>query len=135
MPRARFPVWRYHAAFTDSPFVLVQAEEQHRGHAVIEQVFAELIDGPLAHLPSGRFDANNAWLTCIAIAHNLTRAAATLAGPRYATARPATVRRHLINFAGRIARHARGVTIHLPEYWPWQNHWHRLFNAAHAPPA
>lgn len=38
-------------AFTDSPFVLVQAEEQHRGHAGIEQVFAELIDGPLAHLP------------------------------------------------------------------------------------
>jgi hypothetical protein len=24
-----FAVWRYHAAFTDSPFVLVQAEEQH----------------------------------------------------------------------------------------------------------
>jgi hypothetical protein len=46
-----FPVWRYHAAFTDSRFVLVQAEDQHRGHAVIEQIFAELIDGPLAHLP------------------------------------------------------------------------------------
>ena len=70
-----FTVWRYHAAFTDSPFILVQAEAQHRAHAVIEQVFAELIDGPLAHLPSGRFNANNAWLTCIAIAHNLTRAA------------------------------------------------------------
>ena len=83
-------MWRYHAAFTDSPFILTQAEAHHRGHAVIEQVFAELIDGPLAHLPSGRFDANNAWLTCIAIAHNLTRAAATLAGPRYATARAAT---------------------------------------------
>ena len=69
-----FPAWRHHAAFTDSPFVLVQDEEQHRGHAVIEQVFAELIDGPLAHLPSGRFDANNAWLSCVAIAHNLTRA-------------------------------------------------------------
>jgi hypothetical protein len=53
-----FTVWRYHVAFTDTPFVLVQAEEQHRGHAVIEQVFAELIDGPLAHLTSGRFDAN-----------------------------------------------------------------------------
>jgi len=48
-----FPVWRYHVVFIDSPFVLVQAEEHHRGHAVIEQVFAELIDGPLAHLPSG----------------------------------------------------------------------------------
>jgi Transposase DDE domain group 1 len=130
-----FTVWRYHAAFTDSPFVLVQAEEQHRGHAVIEQVFAELIDGPLAHLPSGVFDANNAWLTCIAIAHNLTRAAATLAGRRYALARPATIRRHLINLAGRLARHARGVTIHLPERWPWQHPWQRMFNAAHAPPA
>jgi len=130
-----FPVWRYHAAFTDTPFVLVQAEQHHRGHAVIEQVFAELIDGPLAHLPSGVFDANNAWLTCIAIAHNLTRAAATLVGRGYATARAATVRRHLINLAGRIARHARGVTIHLPRQWPWQHPWLRLFATAHAPPA
>jgi hypothetical protein len=130
-----FTVWRYHAAFTDSPFTLEQAEQQHRAHAVIEQVFAELIDGPLAHLPSGRFDANNAWLTCIAITHNLTRAAATLAGRRYATARAATVRRHLINVAGRIARHARGLTIHLPEHWPWQQPWQRLFTATHPPPA
>ena len=130
-----FTVWRYHAAFTDSPFVLVQAEQHHRGHAIIEQVNAELIDGPLAHLPSGRFDANDAWLTCIAIAHNLTRAAATLAGRRYALARPATIRRQLINVAGRIAHHARGITLHLPEHWPWQHPWQRLLNAAHAPPA
>jgi hypothetical protein len=130
-----FTVWRYHAAFTDSRFVLVQAEAQHRGHAVIEQVFAELIDGPLAHLPSGRFDANNAWLTCIAIAHNLTRAAATLAGRRYASARAATIRRHLINVAGRIARHARGIALRLPQHWPWQDEWLRLFRLVHAPPA
>jgi hypothetical protein len=31
-----FPAWRYHAILTDSPFELVQAEEQHRGHAIIE---------------------------------------------------------------------------------------------------
>lgn len=130
-----FTVWRYHAAFTDSPYVLVQAEAQHRGHAIIEQVFAELIDGPLAHLPSGRFNANNAWLACIAIAHNLTRAAATLAGRPHATARAATIRRHLINVAGRISRHARVLTIHLPQHWPWQHNWLRLFTNAHAPPA
>ncbi|WP_327009805.1 IS1380 family transposase [Dactylosporangium sp. NBC_01737] len=122
---ALFTVWRYHAAFTDSPYVLVQAEAQHRGHAIIEQVFAELIDGPLAHLPSGRFNANNAWLACIAIAHNLTRAAATLAGRPHATARAATIRRHLINVAGRISRHARTVTIHLPQHWLWQHNWLR----------
>jgi Transposase DDE domain group 1 len=71
----------------------------------------------------------------IAIAHNLTRAGATLAAGRYATARAATIRRHLINVAGRIACHARGVTLHLPEHWPWQHHWLRLFTTAHAPPA
>ena len=45
-----FPAWRYHAVFTDSPFELVEAEGQHRGHAVVEQVFADLTSGPLAHL-------------------------------------------------------------------------------------
>ncbi|MEH1130899.1 transposase, partial [Micromonospora sp. CPCC 206061] len=129
-----FTAWRYHAAFTNSPFTLVQAEAQHRAHAVIEQVFAELIDGPLAHLPSGDFNANNAWLACIAIAHNLTRTAGVLAGRRHATSRAATIRRHLVNVAGRIARHARTTTIHLPEHWPWQHEWLQLFTTAHAPP-
>ena len=36
-----FTVWRYHAVFTDSPFVTLQAEEQHRDHAQVEQVFAD----------------------------------------------------------------------------------------------
>ncbi len=129
-----FTVWRYRTAFTDSPFILVQAEAQHRGHAIIEQVFAELIDGPFAHLPSGRFNANNAWLACIAIAHNLTRVAATLAGRPHHTARAATIRRQLINVAGRITRHARELTVHLPQHWPWQHNWLRLFTTAHAPP-
>lgn len=47
-----FPIWRYHAVFTDSPFAMLQAEEQHRDHAIVEQVFAGWSDGPLAHLPS-----------------------------------------------------------------------------------
>jgi len=55
-----FPAWRYHAVFTDSPVELVQAEGQHRDHAVVEQVFADWTDGPLAHLPSGSFPANAA---------------------------------------------------------------------------
>lgn len=47
-----FPAWRYRAIFTDSKFATLQAEEQHRDHAIIEQVFADWSDGPLAHLPS-----------------------------------------------------------------------------------
>ena len=59
-----FCAWRYHAVFTDSPFATLQAEEHHRGHAQAEQVFADLTDGPLAHLPSGSFPANAAWCRC-----------------------------------------------------------------------
>ena len=57
------------------------ADVTHRRHAIIETVFTDLIDGPLAHLPSGRFGANAAWALCAAITHNLLRAAGTLAGP------------------------------------------------------
>ena len=131
-----FPVWRYHAVFTDSPFVLLQAEEQHRDHALVEQVFADWADGPLAHLPSGFFPANAAWLTLAAIAHNLLRAAGSLASLAYAKARAATVRRDLIDVAARTARHGRGrITMHLPEGWQREQEWASLFEAATGPPA
>src|SRR5467141_260420 len=84
-----FPVWRYHAVFTDSPFELIQAEGQHRGHAVVEQVFADVTSGPLAHMPSGVFAANAAWLSIAAMAHNLLRAAGALAALPFAKARAA----------------------------------------------
>jgi len=131
-----FPAWRYHAVFTDSPFELIQAEEQHRDHAQVEQVFADLTDGPLAHLPSGSFPANAAWLACAAISHNLLRAAGSLASLTCAKARAATLRRDLINVAARTARHGRGrITLHLPEGWHRQTEWASLFEAACGPPA
>jgi Transposase DDE domain group 1 len=130
-----FPTWRYHAIFTNSPFDAITAEAQHRGRAgAIEQVFADLNNSALAHLPSGRFVANAAWLTLAAITHNLLRAAGTLAGPRYARARTATIRRHLITVATRIAHSARRITLHLPTHWPWAEPFTTLFTATHAPP-
>jgi hypothetical protein len=131
-----FPAWRYHAIFTDSPFETLQAEQHHRGHAQVEQVFADLIDGPLAHLPSGSFPANAAWLACAAISHNLLRAAGSLASLTCARARAATLRRDLIHVAARTARHGRGqITLHLPEAWHRQTEWTNLFEAATGPPA
>jgi hypothetical protein len=131
-----FTIWRYHAVVTDSPFQMIQAEAQHRDHAIVEQVFADLISGPLAHLPSGSFPANAAWLTCAAIAHNLTRAAGTPAGGLHARARGATIRSGLIAVAARIARHGRGdITLHLPEGWHRETEWMNLFESACGPPA
>jgi hypothetical protein len=130
-----FPVWRYHAVFTDSPFVMLQAEEQHRGHAIIEQAFADFNDGPLAHLPSGSFPANAAWLACAVISCNLLRAAGALASLTFAKARSATIRRDLINLAARTARHGHGhLTLHLPEGWHHDQEWLNLFEAACGPP-
>jgi hypothetical protein len=131
-----FTAWRYHAVFTDSPVTLIQAEEQHRGHAQAEQVFADWSDGPLAHLPSGSFPANAAWLALAAISCNLLRAAGALASLAYAKARGATVRRDLIAVAARTARHGRGhLTMHLPEGWHREHEWMNLFEAACGPPA
>src|SRR5262249_33781936 len=90
---------------------------------------------PLAHLPSGSFPANAAWLALAAISHNLLRAAGALASLGYAKARGATIRRDLIDVAARIARHGRGhLTLHLPEGWHHQAEWMNLFQAATSPP-
>jgi hypothetical protein len=131
-----FPAWRYHAVLTDSPFELVQAEGQHRDHAIVEQVIADLYAGPLAHLPSGAFAANAAWLVIAAMAHNLLRAAGTLAGGRHAKARTATIRRDLVTLAARTARHGRGnLTLHLPAGHHRQQAWLNLWTEACGPPA
>jgi hypothetical protein len=100
-------------------------------------VFADLIDGPLAHLPSGRFGANSAWALCAAIAHNLLHAAGTLAGRPHTRARGATLRRRLIAVPARLARPARTSVLHLPAGWPWARAWLRLWDQAlgHTPPA
>jgi Transposase DDE domain group 1 len=129
-----FTAWRYHAFITDSTLEIVAAEKQHREHAIIEQVNADLKDSALAHLPSGSFAANAAWLALAAIAHNLTRAAGCLASLFHAKARTGTLRRHLIIVPARIARRSRRITLHLPLNWPQRDAFSELFTTTHAPP-
>jgi hypothetical protein len=133
-----FDVWRFHAFFTTAdPDLLdtVTADKTHRHHAVIEQVHADLKNSALAHLPSGMFTANAAWLVLAVIAFNLTRAAATLAAPDLAKATTATLRRKLITVPARAATSARRITLHLPEAWPWEAAWTALFDRVSDPPS
>jgi hypothetical protein len=125
-----FAVYRYHAVFTDSSEPMLVAEATHRDHAIVEQVIAELKNGPLAHLPSGVFTANAAWLACAVMAFNLTRAAAALAGAGHARTRTATVRAQLIHTPARIAHSAHQQLLHLPSGWPWQAGLDELFRRA-----
>jgi hypothetical protein len=132
-----FELWRFHAFFTTTdPHVLdtVSADKTHRGHAIIEQVHADLKNSALAHLPSGKFMANSAWLACAVMAFNLTRAAGTLAGGRFARATTGTIRRTLISVPARVASSARRLTLHLPERWPWETEWTELFMRTASPP-
>jgi len=129
-----FETWRFHAFFTTSTLDTVAADKTHRGHAIIEQVHADLKNSALAHLPSGKFTANAAWLVLAVMAFNLTRAAATLAGPVMGKATTATIRRKLVHVPARIASSARRLTLHLPTAWPWENAWTTLFTGLCAPP-
>ncbi|ETB42516.1 transposase IS4 [Mycobacterium avium subsp. hominissuis 10-5606] len=133
---ALFPVWRYHPFFTNTDLPTAEADITHRQHAIIETVFADLIDGPLAHMPSGQFGANSAWVLCAAIAHNLLRAAGVLAGGAHAVARGATLRRKIVNIPARLACPQRRPILHLPTHWPWADHWITLWcnTIGHSPP-
>lgn len=109
---------------------MLDAEAAHRDHAIIEQVIADLKNSALAHLPSGHFGANAAWLAAATMAYNLTQAAGALAGRLHAKARSATLRARLINVAARVAGSARRLVLHLPQYWPWEAGLDELFRQA-----
>jgi hypothetical protein len=129
-----FPVWRHHPFFSNTTEPVADADITHRQHAICETVWSDLIDGPWAHQPSGWFPANAAWTILAAITHNLLRAAGCLtATARYAVARGATLRTHLINTPARLARPQRQPVLHLPTHWPrartWLNLWTAVFTS------
>jgi len=128
-----FTSWRHHGFVTNSTLTAIAADETHRDHAIIEQVIAELKDGPLAHAPSGKFTANAAWLALACLAFNILRAAGAAASTGHAKARWATLRTHLIAVPARIASTARKLVLHLPTNWPWAPAWEDLWATATTP--
>ena len=128
-----FATYRHHAFITNSTLEMVEADQRHRDHAIVEQVIAELKDGPLGHLPSGKYAANAAWVACAVIAFNIARATAAAAG--LTKARWATLRHQIINVPARIAATGRKLVLHMPTHWPWAAAWETLHAVATGPPA
>ena len=116
---ALFTAWDYHAFVTNRTGPLLELEADHRRHAIVEQVIAELNSAGLAHLPSGNFMANAAWLALTVTAHNLGRAVGHLAGPDLERATAATLRRTVFTAPGRLVHTGRRRHLRLPESWPW----------------
>ena len=115
-----WPDWRHFAFLTNRTEDIVLVESEHRDHAVVEQVIVDLKDQALVHFPSGEFNANGAWTVLGALAHNLLRWTQLIGLPDSTTRAARTLRRRLITIAGRLTRHGRSWTLHLPARWPWQ---------------
>lgn len=127
-----FATYRHHAFITNSTLSTVEADQRHRDHALVEQVIAELKGNALAHLPSGRYAANAAWVALTVTAFNLARATAVAATMR--RARWATVRKKIIDVPARIATTSRRHDVHMPTDWPWATEWESLWQLATGPP-
>jgi hypothetical protein len=130
-----WPDWRHFAFITNRTEEITLVESEHRDHAVVEQVIADLKDQALAHFPSGQFAANGAWSVLGCLAHNLLRWTQLLGLPNTTVRAARTLRRRLIAFPGRLTRHARGFTLHLPARWPWQGDYLDALNRIRALPA
>jgi Transposase DDE domain group 1 len=130
-----WPDWRHFALITNRTEDIVLVEAEHREHAVVEQVIADLKDQALAHFPSGHFYANAAWTVLAALAHNLLRWTQLLGLPDTTIRAARTLRRRLLQVPGRLTRHARGWTLHLPARWPWHGDYISALTRIRALPA
>jgi hypothetical protein len=95
-------VFDHHALVTDRDGDTLALEADHRAHARVELVIRDLKDGPLAHLPSGKFPANAAWLALAVLARNLGRWTLHAAGGDWATATVGSLRRRLVAMPARL---------------------------------
>jgi hypothetical protein len=114
-------VFSYHAVLTDRTGPLLAVEADHRRHAIVEHTICDLKHhAGLAHLPSGRFAANAAWLALVGIAYNLARWTAQAAGLGRVTTK--TLRMTVIAVPARLVRSGRRTRLRLPTGWPWADH-------------
>lgn len=104
-----------HNRYTDT----LQLDKDHRKRAVQELAIRDLKDGPLAHFPSGNFNANNAWLILACLAHNTLRWIANLGLGHQGLIVARTMRYRLLTIPARITRSARKTLLHMPARWPW----------------
>lgn len=130
-----FATWRYHAFVTNLAGPAWALDRQHRAHAVVELSIRDLKAGPLAHLPSGSFHANSAWLQCAVLAHNLIRWTAALGGIRGDNLVVAKTFRHrLLGVPGRLVNRSGRPTLRLPTRWPWADQFRTALDTLRALP-
>jgi len=113
-------VFAYHAILTDRHQPMLALEADHRAHAVVELAIRDLKAGGLAHVPSGIFTANAAWLALTVLAHNLARWTLAAAGEGWRQATTETLRTKLVSMPARLVHGSRRLRLRAPTNWPWR---------------
>ncbi len=106
-------------------------EARHRAHARVEDCIRNAKNTGLGHLPSEKFEINQAWLLAAAMACDLLAWLRLLAlTGDLARAEPKTLRYRLLHVAARLVRGQRRRKIRIPTTWPWAEHLHAALTAA-----
>jgi len=128
---------RFQCFITDQPDPdLAALEARHRAHAIVEDRVRGLKNMGLSNLPFSAFAPNQAWLEAALCAHDLTVwTQQLLFDGQHAVCEPKRLRYRLLHVAGKLTRHARQLTLHLPADWPWTAAIARAFKRLAALPA
>ena len=115
---------------------LAALEVLHRQHAEVEDRVKTLKATGGSHLPFHAFTANAAWLELALLGHDIMvwTQELTLDG-EHRRCEPKRLRYRILHVAGQLTRHARRVTLHLPDDWPWADAILRAFKRLEALPA
>jgi Transposase DDE domain group 1 len=115
---------------------LADLELRHRRRARCEDRIRGAKDTGLSNLPLHDFAQNQIWLAIIALALDITAWMQLLAFRDDPARRwePKRLRLRILSVAGRLARHARQVRLHLPRHAPWRKLITIGLARLHAPP-
>ncbi len=128
---------RFQVFITNQPDPdIARLEARHRPHARVEDRIRCGKATGLRNLPFADFDANDLWLTLVAIAQTLVAwAQALLLDGELARAEPKALRYRLWHVAGRLVHHARRVILRFDHDWPWADALMAAFQRLRALPA
>jgi hypothetical protein len=114
--------WRYTAfATTTQKGQLAHLDARHRAHARVEDRIRCAKDTGLGRFPSRDFAINQAWLTAVMIAADLTAWSQTLLlhDTTLAKAEPKTLRYRLLHVAARLTKGQRRLWLRIDRHWRW----------------
>ena len=115
-------VFDYHAILTNRDGPLLEVEADHRRHAIVEHVIADLKHhAGLAHLPSGKFHQRR---LARADRDRLQPGAVDRDRRGARAGHYKTLRQTIIAVPAQVVTSARRLRLRLPAGWPWADDFH-----------